>query len=80
MGIALSASGDPSEAESHFRRVILLQPWDAQSHFNLGVVLQTMGRGEEARQQFELTLQLDPNHAQARRAWDIGIASHCRSS
>ena len=47
-------------------------PGYAMAHSNLGVVLQALGRLEEAIAQYEQALAIDPNFAMAH--YNLGIA------
>ena len=65
IGSCLGDLGRFSEAESFLRRA-LLRLDDALTHYNLAFVLTRMGRLAEAKQEYELALQRDPNHVEAR--------------
>jgi tetratricopeptide (TPR) repeat protein len=65
IGSCLGDLGRFSEAESFLRRA-LLRLDDALTHYNLAFVLTRMGRLAEARQEYELALQRDPSHVEAR--------------
>jgi tetratricopeptide (TPR) repeat protein len=65
IGSCLGDLGRFSEAESFLRRA-LLRLDDALTHYNLAFVLTRMGRLSEAKQEYELALQRDPNHVEAR--------------
>ena len=65
IGSCLGDLGRFSEAESFLRRA-LLRLDDALTHYNLAFVLSRMGRLAEAKQEYELALQRDPNHVEAR--------------
>jgi tetratricopeptide (TPR) repeat protein len=65
IGSCLGDLGRFSEAESYLRRA-LLRLDDALTHYNLAFVLTRMGRLAEAKQEYELALQRDQNHVEAR--------------
>jgi tetratricopeptide (TPR) repeat protein len=65
IGSCLGDLGRFAEAESYLRRA-LSRLDDALTHYNLAFVLTRMGRLAEAKQEYELALQRDPNHIEAR--------------
>jgi len=56
---------ESQEAERHFRQALLMAPGHVSVMNNLGTALARQERFFEAQEQFELTLQSDPNHAEA---------------
>ena len=54
-----------TEAEAAIKNAININPKQPESYFNLGILLYTQGNIEEAGNQWEKTLQLDPDHARA---------------
>jgi protein O-GlcNAc transferase len=62
--------GDLEEAGRHFERAIVLDPQSADSLYNLGVVLEGLGRGDEAIARFIEAAAIDPQHAAAGRLAD----------
>jgi tetratricopeptide (TPR) repeat protein len=64
LGSCLSALGRFAEAEPYLRRAVEGQD-DPVSHYNLGLLLATTGRLEEARRSYEAALTRDPSHADA---------------
>jgi Tfp pilus assembly protein PilF len=53
----------PIEAEDLYRHVISLEPTAAVAHLNLGFLLKTMDRGNEATAELQRAVQLDQNLA-----------------
>ena len=49
-----------------YGRAILLQTDNADAYFNLGVLLQGLGRREQAAEQYRAVLQIQPDFAPAR--------------
>lgn len=68
LAVAYQQSGDINKAERLYRGV----PVFAESWNNLGVILKSAGKDQEARQAFEKALQLDPGLAEA--ALNLGRA------
>ncbi len=64
-GTALTMSGDPAKAQSVFEFVIREDPKFVSARVNLGYVLMTGGFINEANQQYDIALALDPDHVQA---------------
>lgn len=62
-GRCLSEVGRLEEAERVLRRAARIR--DAAAEYNLGVVLDRQGKGDEARQHYERALDIDPFHARA---------------
>jgi Tfp pilus assembly protein PilF len=50
----------PDEAEQLYRHVIALQTNDAGPHLNLGFLLRSMGRKDEAKQEFARAVATEP--------------------
>lgn len=59
-------SMDMDRAIKYLRIAIRLDPYYENAHFNLGLVYLGKGFREEARKEFNATLQINPAHAQAR--------------
>jgi Tfp pilus assembly protein PilF len=57
-----------SDAEVILRRLVSEHPYDSQSHFQLGNILEDAGKKEEARHEYQLGLSTDPANAEARQA------------
>lgn len=62
-GRCLSEVGRLQEAEAVLRRAARIR--DAAAEYNLGVVLDRQGKGDEARRHYERALDIDPFHARA---------------
>jgi len=58
-------TSDPTHALEILPAVILAKPSWPDPRYNLGVVLEGLGRFEEAARRFEETVALDENHSQA---------------
>jgi tetratricopeptide (TPR) repeat protein len=56
LGVAFYRTGMHAEAEREYRRVVALQPADAEAHFRLGLIALRQARWTEAREAFELSL------------------------
>ncbi|MBF0426203.1 MAG: tetratricopeptide repeat protein [Magnetococcales bacterium] len=71
LGAALRAQGDLAAAESCYRAAIDQEPNDPQRHNTLGLLLQEMGRTQEA---IETLSTLVANHPRMAMAWNnLGI-------
>ena len=58
-------AGRLSDAASHFRRALVLEPDYPQTHNNLGVTLAQLGRRAEAEHEFQIALNLWPRYLDA---------------
>ncbi len=58
VGLMLARAGRPDEGVSWLGRVMP----DAEARYNVGRMMEHIGRPEEARRQFELALRSNPNH------------------
>ena len=58
--------GDLGRAEEHYRLALELRPRNAVAHTNLGCVLAITGRKDEAAEEFNRALEIDPRLSQAR--------------
>jgi tetratricopeptide (TPR) repeat protein len=56
---------DPARAEAHYRAAILSAAQDPLPWFNLGVLLEDLGRIPEAVEAYERAIGLDPEHGDA---------------
>ena len=68
LGMAQYVLGRYDEAVATFRAAILQTPGKARLHYNLGNSLLAVGRLADARRQYELALDLDPEYDEAKRA------------
>jgi tetratricopeptide (TPR) repeat protein len=63
-----------TEAEQRFGEAVLIEPGDANTHFNLGYIRDQMGRHEQAIASFAEAVRLNPA---LDRAWyGMGMACH----
>lgn len=63
--LASHRSGQLARAEAIYRQAIALKPEFVEAHNNLGMVLMSMGRFDEAIAAFERTVSIKPNYAEA---------------
>jgi tetratricopeptide (TPR) repeat protein len=75
---ALAQQGNSAEAEKFCRLALGRQPGDAATHLNLGLILETTGRRDEAVGQYRETVRLAPDSALARRMLDRALAERRR--
>ena len=66
---------DLEEAGRHFERAIELNPQSTDSLYNLGVVLEGLGRGDEAIARFTEAAAINPQHEAAGRLAELGVVS-----
>jgi tetratricopeptide (TPR) repeat protein len=59
--VRANASGGAQEAVTLYKKVIALLPDYADAHFNLALVLRSLGQTAEAQQAFASAQRLDPN-------------------
>lgn len=74
LGMAQYVLGRFDEAVATFRAAILQTPGKARLHYNLGNSLLAVGRTADARRQYELALDLEPDYAEARQALVVAAA------
>lgn len=60
-------AGEPGKAAALYRQGLALCPDDDVAHYELGKVLRTMGRSQEAQREFEAALKINPNFHDAKR-------------
>jgi tetratricopeptide (TPR) repeat protein len=60
-----------SEAANEFQQALILNPYDAETHYLLGAVYITLGNYQKALVELQKTLELDPNHQDARNAVNL---------
>ena len=58
---------DPRDAVALYRDGLNLCPDDDVAHYELGKILAGMGRGQEAREEFEAALKINPNFQGAKQ-------------
>lgn len=64
------AAKEPREAVALYRDGLALCPDDDVAHYELGKILAGMGRRDEARDEFEAALKVNPNFKGARQEMD----------
>ena len=60
-GRRLLKAGDLEGAISQFRSAITSSPGYAAAHFQLGLALRQQGKSEEAQEEFQKAVRLDPS-------------------
>ena len=70
-GRVLSDLGQYAEAEAVLRQATRVR--DAAAEYNLGAVLDRMGRSDEARAHYRAALAIDPYHARAMNNLGVGL-------
>jgi Flp pilus assembly protein TadD len=70
-GRCLADLGRLEEAEAVLRRAVRVR--DAAAEYNLGTVLDRLGRSEEAREHYERSLAIDPFHSRALNNFGIWL-------
>jgi Flp pilus assembly protein TadD len=73
LGAAHRLAGDFDAALRAIEEAVRLDPLTPEPYYNRGLTLNALGRTEEARRQYLLALEIDPEHAPARAA--LGRAS-----
>lgn len=68
LGMAQYVLGRYEEAVATFRAAILQMPGKPRLHYNLGNSLLGVGRFADAKRQYELALDLDPDYGEAQKA------------
>ncbi len=58
---------EPREAVRLYRQGLQLCPDDDVAHYELGKILQGMGQNQDAKQEFEAALRINPNFRDAKR-------------
>jgi protein O-mannosyl-transferase len=61
----LLRAGRNTAAEGVLHKIVTEYPFDSQSHLKLAELLDNSGRTDEARQQYQATLQTDPRNQEA---------------
>ncbi len=77
IGSCLSAMGRFGEAESYFREALKGLD-DPVTHYNMGLLLALTGRVNEAIKEYELALERDPMHSDARTNLAAALARQGR--
>ncbi|MCX8015085.1 MAG: tetratricopeptide repeat protein, partial [candidate division WOR-3 bacterium] len=57
-----------TQAAQEFEQALLLNPYDAETHYLLAAVYLTLGKTNQALKEIKKTLELNPNHSDAQRA------------
>lgn len=79
-GLEAAQSGAAGEAASLFRQAVELNPTDAETWNNLGVVLARQGEVSDASDAFRRALALRPAHAEAHRNFAVVLDRRGRTS
>ena len=74
-GTVLLRRGALEEARRQFEKAIELDPQSADSLYNLGVVLEGLGRTDEAIERFTAAAAINPRHLAAERLAELGVVS-----
>lgn len=74
LAVALGQRGRRSEAITHYRRVLALDPGQAEARYNLGVQLAAGGQWEEAIEQYRAALQARPGQVEPHLNWGLALA------
>ncbi len=71
LGKNFVTAGNPQAALPHYLTVVRLKPNDSVAHLNLGLLYLKIGEHDaEALEQFQRTVELDPDNLHARQALD----------
>jgi Flp pilus assembly protein TadD len=71
LGVALHKQNRTAEAETLYRKALLLDPTYEITHYNLGLIAGQAGRLAEARSQLEEAIRLNPGYSEAHN--NLGI-------
>ncbi len=66
LGCAFDKNGDPVGAEAELRRAIRVDPFYLKAKYDLAHVLMAAGRSDEAQQEIDAMLRLNPDNAHLR--------------
>ena len=61
------AAKEPGQAVTLYRRGLKLCPDDDVAHYELGKILQVMGQNQDAQQELEAAIKINPNFRDAKR-------------
>jgi MSHA biogenesis protein MshN len=64
-GLAAIEEGRLEDAVAHLRWALRLNPRNCAAWNDLGVVMESLGNPSDARQCYQVTLRIDPNHKDA---------------
>jgi spermidine synthase len=65
LGLVAAARKDWSAARRHHSRALILDPYRAESHYNIGIALYEEGRLDAAAQAYKAALRIHPGDAEA---------------
>ena len=65
MGLAAAGQKRFKEAEASFRRALAIKPDLTEAHYNLGVILETLGSADRAKACYQQALEHDPAYINA---------------
>jgi tetratricopeptide (TPR) repeat protein len=71
LGEVCKQKGQSAEAWSHMQKAVVLAPGNPDLHFNLGNLLQNLGKFEKAAESYRLALQIKPDYPYAHN--NLGI-------
>ena len=69
--IASHKEGKIEEAEKSYKKAIELKPDYAEAHYNLGVILQSLGRFDETEKSYKKAIELKPDFPEAH--YNLGV-------
>ena len=75
LGLAYEASGQPGQAERHYRQALRIRPRYAEASNNLGILLGTRGDLDAAIRHFRQALASEPDHAEAHNNLGISLGA-----
>ncbi len=75
LGKALASRGQFEEAIAHYRRVLEIEPNDADAYHNLGLAFANRGQFKEAIAHFRKALKIMPDFMEAH--YNLGVALAC---
>lgn len=70
LGVCYGQTGQPDQAVSFLKKFLSLQPNSGDGHAALGALLLQQNRKQEAREELERAVTLDPGESEARRLLD----------
>ena len=71
LGVSLRTAGFYPQAENELMAAISINPENPNSYYNLGLVQESQKNFDKAKENYKKTLDLDPNHEEARNNFNI---------